>query len=410
MQADLLITNVHIATMNPDIEQPWGRMEDAGVAVRDGRIIAVGPAGGSDVRAARVVDGGGGWLTPGLIDCHTHLVYGGNRAAEWEARLQGVSYEEIARRGGGIVSTVRATRDADFDELLGSAAARLRRLLAEGVTTVEIKSGYGLDIETERKMLEVARSLASAHPVTIRKTFLGAHALPPEYAGRSDQYISQVVDHMLPELASEGIVDAVDVFCENIGFSLEQCRRVFRSARDLGLPVKGHVEQLSNQRGTRLVDEFEGLSADHLEYLEEGDIPCLRERSVVPVLLPGAFYFIHETRKPPVQGFREAGVEVAVASDLNPGSSPICSLLMMLNLACVQFSLTPEEAFAGVTRVAARALGLGGRKGVIREGMDADMALWPIDHPAELCYAVNMTRPSKVWVLGSESDDAGVDP
>ena len=400
MQADLVIRNVQLATMDPGLSAPYGSIENAVVGIRNGKIIWAGNQPDSNIEADDSLDGEGGWLTPGLIDCHTHLVYGGNRATEWEARLEGISYEEIARGGGGIISTVKATREASFDELLSAAQKRLTVLQREGVTSIEIKSGYGLEINSERKMLAVARKLEEDNPMTVSKTFLGAHTVPPEYQGKADDYVDYIVDEMLPVLVEEELVDAVDVFCEGIGFTRAQCERVFETANNLGIRVKGHVEQLSNLSGASLVAEFDGLSADHLEYLENDDIEMLREHEVVAVLLPGAFYFLGETRHPPVQALREAGVRMALATDLNPGSSPICSLLFTLNLGCVQLGLTPEEALVGVTRNAAKALGLEGSKGVIKEGYDADLVLWDIGHPAELSYGVNMNKPVKIWKAG----------
>ena len=400
MQADLVIRNVQLATMDPGLSAPYGSIENAVVGIRNGKIIWAGNQPDSNIEADDSLDGEGGWLTPGLIDCHTHLVYGGNRATEWEARLEGISYEEIARGGGGIISTVKATREASFDELLSAAQKRLTVLQREGVTSIEIKSGYGLEINSERKMLAVARKLEEDNPMTVSKTFLGAHTVPPEYQGKADDYVDYIVDEMLPVLVEEELVDAVDVFCEGIGFTRAQCERVFETANNLGIRVKGHVEQLSNLSGASLVAEFDGLSADHLEYLENDDIEMLREHEVVAVLLPGAFYFLGETRHPPVQALREAGVRMALATDLNPGSSPICSLLFTLNLGCVQLGLTPEEALMGVTRNAAKALGLEGSKGVIKEGYDADLVLWDIGHPAELSYGVNMNKPVKIWKAG----------
>lgn len=400
MQADLTITNVQLATMDTDLTRPYGAIMDAEIGILDGKIVWVGPRKESGLTATDHFDGRAGWLTPGLIDCHTHLVYGGSRAKEWESRLQGVSYEEIARRGGGIVSTVTATREASFEELERSAQKRLQILLADGVTSIEIKSGYGLELATERKMLQVAARLAQNNALTVRKTFLGAHALPAEYQGRSDDYIQLLVEQMLPALAAADLVDAVDVFCEEIGFSRIQCERVFQCAKKLGLPVKGHVEQLSNLAGARLVAEYDGLSVDHVEYLATEDIPFIQQQDVVAVLLPGAYYFLNETQKPPVQGFRDAGVAMAIATDLNPGSSPICSLLLVMNMACVQFGLTPEEALAGVTRHGAKALGLGQTKGMIKAGMDADLVLWEIEHPSELSYGVNMLTPDRIWRAG----------
>jgi imidazolonepropionase len=327
------------------------------------------------------------WLTPGLIDCHTHIVHAGNRSDEWEARLNGASYEDIAREGGGIMSTVRATRAASESELLRQSVARVRTLLREGVTTLEIKSGYGLDLENEAKMLRVARIVGELLPVNVSTTFLGAHALPPEFAGRADAYIDEVCERMLPALAAEGLVDAVDAFCERIGFSIDQTARVFEAARALELPVKLHAEQLSDQGGAALVARYDGLSADHLEYLTQEGAEALARAGTVAALLPGAYYFLRETQAPPLALLRAAGVPMAVATDCNPGTSPMTSLLLALNMACTLFRLTPLEALLGVTRHAARALG---RKdiGTLEVGKRADLALWDIARPADLAYAI----------------------
>ena len=331
-------------------------------------------------------DAGGRWITPGLVDCHTHLVFAGQRADEFAMRLQGASYEDIARRGGGIVSTVRATRAASEEQLYEASASRLEALLAEGVTAVEIKSGYGLDLATERKQLRVARRLGDRYPVSIYTTFLGAHALPPEYAGGPDDYIERVVGTMLPVLASEGLVDAVDVFCERIGFTIAQSERVLAAAVSLGLPVKIHAEQLSNFGATQLATRHRALSADHLEYLDEAGAVALSEAGTVAVLLPGAFYFLRETRVPPLDLLRRYDVPIALATDANPGSSPTTSLLLMLNLACTLFRMTVAEALSGVMQHAARALGQAHRHGVLAAGRDADFVLWDIQSPAELAY------------------------
>ena len=331
-------------------------------------------------------DAGGAWITPGLIDCHTHAVYGGNRAAEFEQRLNGATYAEIAQAGGGIVSTVRATRQASVDELVESALPRLRAIAAEGVTTVEIKSGYGLDTATERRMLQAARRIPDHLPVDVAATFLGAHALPPEYAGDADGYIDLVCREMIPAVAEAGEADAVDAFCETIGFTRNQTERVFRAAGECGLPVKLHAEQLSNLGGAALVAEYGGLSADHLEYASEAGVRALAEAGTVAVLLPGAFYYLRETQLPPIDLFREHGAGMALATDCNPGSSPVTSLLLMLNMACTLFRLTPAEALAGVTREAARALGLQDRIGTLEPGKAADFALWDIGRPGELAY------------------------
>ncbi|GAA0567697.1 imidazolonepropionase [Caenispirillum bisanense] len=387
---DSLWINVHAATLEPG-GAPYGAVEDAAVAVQGGRIVHVGrradlPAAPESL-AAEVQDGQGGWLTPGLIDCHTHLVYAGNRAREFEMRLQGVPYEEIARAGGGILSTVRATRAADENALLAATLPRLDALLAEGVTTVEVKSGYGLDTDTELRMLRVARRLAEVRPVAVRTTFLGAHAVPPEFKADPDAYVDLLCRETLPAAAAAGLADAVDAFCEGIGFSPAQTRRVFETARGLGLPVKLHAEQLSNLGGAALVAEFGGLSADHIEHLDEAGVRAMAAAGVTAVLLPGAFYVLRETRLPPMDLLRAHGVPMAVATDCNPGTAPVTSLLLMVNMACTLFRLTPEEALAGVTRHAARALGLSDR-GVLRPGLRADMALWRIGSPADLAYMV----------------------
>jgi imidazolonepropionase len=328
----------------------------------------------------------GAWVTPGLIDCHTHLVYSGQRADEFAERLEGVSYEEIARRGGGIVSTVRATREASEDALFAQSAARLEALLAEGVTAVEIKSGYGLDLESERKMLRVARRLGERYPATVYTTFLGAHALPAEFAGRADAYIAEVCDRMLPALVDEGLVDAVEVFCERIGFSLEQSERVFEAAERYKLPVKMHAEQLSNGGGTVLAARYRALSADHLEFLDEAGVRAMREQGTVAVLLPGAFYFIRETQLPPLDLLRRHQVPIAVSTDSNPGTSPCTSILTTMNMAATLFRMTVREVLQGVTVHAARALGQASRQGALEAGRDADFAVWPVQSLAELAY------------------------
>jgi imidazolonepropionase len=387
---DALWINLSAATM-AEGGTPYGAIADAAIGVAEGRLAFVGPRaalpGGVETLASTVHDGGGGWMTPGLIDCHTHLVHAGNRAREFEMRLNGASYEEIARAGGGIVSTVKATRAASEEELIAASLPRLDAILAEGVTTVETKSGYGLETATELRLLRVARRLGTLRPASVRTTFLGAHALPPEFHGDAAGYIELVCREMLPQAASAGLVDAVDAFCEGIGFSIDETRRVFAAARDLGLPVKLHAEQLSNLGGARLVAEHKGLSADHLEHVDEEGVRAMAEAGTVAVLLPGAFYFLRERQLPPVDLLRRHGVAMALATDCNPGTSPVTSLLTILNMGCTLFRLTPEEALAGVTRHAARALGLPDR-GVLAEGMRADLALWCIDHPAELSYAI----------------------
>jgi len=381
-QADVLYTNARVATL----ADGYGIIEDGAVAVRAGRIAWVGPRADAPPALA-THDCGGLWLTPGLVDCHTHLVYAGNRSDEWEARLNGATYEDIARAGGGIMSTVRATRAASEDDLFDASLPRIRALLAEGVTTLEIKSGYGLDLEAEAKMLRVARRVGEQLPVDVCTTFLGAHALPPEYAGRADDYIDMLCSEMLPALAAQGLVDAVDAFCERIGFSHDQTARVFDVARRLGLPVKLHAEQLSDQGGAALVARYGGLSADHLEWLSEGGVTAMARAGTAAVLLPGAYYFLRETRMPPLALLRDAGVPLAVATDCNPGTSPMTSLLLAMNMACTLWRLTPLEALRGVTVNAARALGRTDI-GTLAPGQRADFALWDIARPADLAYAI----------------------
>ena len=386
MAWDVLFTNVHLATMAND--DGYGEILDAAIAVRDGRIAWLGPlAALPDGQAAVVHDGGGCWLTPGLIDCHTHIVHAGSRSGEFEARLNGATYEDIARAGGGIMSTVRATRAASADELLAQSLPRVHSLLAEGVTTIEIKSGYGLDLENEAKMLRVARRIGRELPVQVATTFLGAHALPPEYAGRADDYIDAVCAMIAP-LAGEGLVDAVDAFCERIGFSHEQTERVFQAAHARGLPVKLHAEQLSDQRGAELVARYDGLSADHLEHLSSEGVAAMAAAGTVAVLLPGAYYFLRDTNAPPVSALRALGVPMAVSTDCNPGTSPMTSVLLAMNMACTLWRLTPQEALAGCTVHAARALGLHDQVGTLAVGKRADFALWRIDRPGELAYAI----------------------
>jgi imidazolonepropionase len=370
--------------------QPYGLIEDAALVV-DGETLAwVGPRAElpADLlaRCTTRIDAGGALITPGLIDCHTHLVYGGNRAHEFELRLNGASYEEIARSGGGIASTVLATRASSATELQAASSRRLQQLVDEGVTTIEIKSGYGLALEHERKCLQVARALGQTYAVDVRTTFLGAHAVPPEFAGRTDDYVDAVLQ-MLPALHAEGLVDAVDGFCERIAFSPAQIERVFAAAKGLGLPVKLHAEQLSDSGGAQLAARYRALSCDHLEWLSPQGAQAMAGAGTVAVLLPGAFYFLRETRLPPMDVLREHGVPMAISTDSNPGSSPCTSLLLMLNMACTLFRLTPEEALAGVTRHAAAALGLSDR-GVLAAGKRADFVLWDVQRPAELAYAL----------------------
>jgi imidazolonepropionase len=366
----------------------YGLVSDAAFAVRDGRIIWAGELAHRppETRHATTERLGGRLVTPALIDCHTHLVFGGNRAREFEQRLRGASYEEIARIGGGIVSTVTATRTATFDALVEQSLRRLDALLREGVAVVEIKSGYGLTIEDEMRMLRVARHLETLRPVKIMTTWLAAHAIPAEYTGRPDAYIDEIVVPGLGQAAAEGLVDAVDGFCENIAFTPAQIERVFKAASSLGLPVKLHAEQLSDQKGALLAARYSALSADHLEYLADTDVEAFAAAGTVAVLLPGAFYTLKETRLPPIDALRHHGVDIAIATDCNPGSSPISSILTAMNMACTEFALTPEEALAGATRCAARALGLAGEYGEIAVGARAELAVWDAGHPSELSY------------------------
>jgi imidazolonepropionase len=386
---DGLLLDVRLATLRDDLGVAYGAIEEAALGWHDGRIVYAGPQAGlpaaPDALAAKVASAGGDWITPGLVDCHTHLVFGGDRAAEFEQRLQGASYEQIARAGGGIVSSVRATRAASEDELLAASLARGRALRADGVTTLEIKSGYGLDAASETKMLRVARRLGRELGIEVRTTFLGAHALPPEYAGRADDYIDLVCNEMLPAIAAEGLADAVDAFCEGIGFSPAQTRRVFDAARRHGLPVKLHADQLSDLGGAGMVAEFGGLSADHVEYTSEAGARALGASGGVAVLLPGAFLCLRETKLPPLDAFRAAGVPLAIATDCNPGTSPLLSLRLAMNLACTLFRLTPEDALRGATLHGARALGLADR-GRLQPGQRADFVRWRVGHPAELSY------------------------
>jgi len=386
---------------------PVDVLENAAIVVRDGHIEWFGAQGDmpSAFAGATRHDLEGRIVTPGLVDCHTHLVYAGNRAEEFAMRLEGVSYEDIAKRGGGIVSTVRNTRAASEDELFAQSLRRLDALLAEGVTALEIKSGYGLDLATERKMLRVARRLAAARPVTIATTFLGAHALPPEYAGRADDYIAQVCNEMLPTLAGEGLIDAVDVFCERIAFTLEQAECVFDAASKLNLPVKMHAEQLSLMGGAALAAKHHALSADHLEFLDEAGIIAMREAGTVAVLLPGAFYFIREKQLPPIDLLRRHGVPIALATDSNPGTSPTTSLLLMLNMGCTLFRLSVAEVLAGVTRHGAKALGHADVSGEITIGAKADFVAWDIETLAELAYWSGLERCALVVRHGAVTVD-----
>jgi len=391
--------NARIATLRGDLPD-LGVIERGLIAARDGRIAFAGALSDfpSDADAAERIDCGGRWITPGLVDCHTHLVFGGDRAREFELRLSGASYEEIARAGGGIVSTVAATRGCSEAALISGALPRLDALISEGVTTVEIKSGYGLDVETEMRQLSAARALGQHRPVSIRTTFLGAHALPAEAGGDKDRYIDLVCRKMLPEVAQAGLADAVDAFMEGIAFSRDQTARVFSAAKALGLPVKLHADQLSNLGGAALAAEFSALSADHLEHTDEAGVLAMAKAGTVAVLLPGAFYFIRETKKPPVELFRRHGLRMALATDCNPGSSPLTSLLLAMNMGATLFGMTVAECLAGATREAARALGLLGETGTLEVGKWCDLAIWDIDRPAELAYRMGFNPLNgRVW-------------
>lgn len=392
----MLLTNATLATMDAG----YGLVRDGAVAIVDGQIAWAGEAGRlpDRYRGLPETDLEGRLVTPGLIDCHTHIVHGGNRAREFEMRLEGATYEEIARAGGGIVSTVAATRAASEADLLADALPRVDALIAEGVTVIEVKSGYGLDVETELKMLRAARAIETARPVRVRTSFLGAHAVPPEYKGRPDAYVDEVCLPALDAAADAGLADAVDGFCEGIAFTPAQIGRVFDKARERGLPVKLHAEQLSNLGGARLAASHGALSVDHLEYADEGDAAVMAAAGSVAVILPGAFYTLRETQLPPIRAFREHGVPMAVATDCNPGSSPLASLLLAMNMACTLFRMTPVEALAGVTRNAARALGLADC-GTIAPGMRADLAVWNVADPAELSYRIGF-NPLHMRIFG----------
>ena len=396
---DKLWTNARLATMSPAVDAPYGAIEDGVIAARDGRIVFVGPRSEAPVfDAATSIDCEGRWITPGLIDCHTHLVYGGDRAHEFELRLQGATYEEIARAGGGILSTVKATREASEDTLFASADKRLAALMAEGVTTVEIKSGYGLEQQAELKQLRVARRIGRERPVTVRTTFLGAHAVPPEYKGRSGDYTALVAGPLLDAVAAEGLANAVDVFCEGIAFSPDETKAIFEAAKAKGLAIKVHAEQLSNLHGAKLAAEMGALSADHLEYLDEDGVIAMAKAGTVAVVLPGAFYFLRETQKPPIELMRKHGAAIALATDANPGSSPLTSPLLVLNMACTLFRMTPEEALAGLTRHAAKALGLQDEVGTLEAGKRCDLAIWEIERPAELAYRIGFNPlHTRIW-------------
>ena len=421
---DHLIINANIATFsahygfnlyeNSDTNNvPYGQLESAAIGIKDGKIAWIGAQEQITThlphyKDKQVTDADGKWLTPGLIDCHTHIVYGGNRSNEFEARLQGASYQDIAAQGGGIVATVSATRAASIESLFSQSEKRLVALMKEGVTSIEIKSGYGLDLDTERKMLTVARQLGEKYDIHVSTTYLAAHALPPEYKShlqdRTDDYIEQVCE-WLPILHAEGLVDAVDGFCENIAFSSDQIRRVFEVARSLDLPVKLHAEQLSDIGGSALVAEYKGLSSDHLEHLSETDIEKMAASNTVAVILPGAFYTLRDTKLPPIEALRKHQVPIAISTDCNPGTSPLTSLLLAMNMGCTLFYLTPEEVLAGSTVYAAKALGLS-NKGKIEVGCDADLALWDIARPADLAYQMGLNPIAGTMFQGQWRDKA----
>jgi imidazolonepropionase len=401
---DRMLVDCHIATMDPEVPGPFGAIENGAIGIQDGRIVRVGRrvelAG---YQAQKVEALGGGWVTPGLVDCHTHLVFGGNRAGEFEQRLEGATYEEIAAAGGGILSTVSATRAASLDELIEASRPRLRALIAGGVTTVEIKSGYGLDVDGELKMLRAARMLGQSEPVRVERTLLALHALPPEFRERREEYVELAISTLLPAVTSEDLAGAVDAYCEGIGFTPQEVRAWFEAASDLGLKVKLHAEQLSNLHGAALAAEFKALSADHLEHVDEAGVRAMAEAGMTAVLLPGAFYALRETRPPPISLLRRHGVPVAVATDCNPGTSPTLSPTLMMSMACTLFGLTPEEAVAGMTRNAARALGLQDEVGTISPGKAADLCVWRVSRPAELCYWVGLPGPEKRIFAGQDS-------
>jgi imidazolonepropionase len=393
VEFDHIWINARLATFDPRVNAPCGLIENHALAVRGENIATILRADAPEVRNHRgaVTDCGGKFITPGFIDCHTHLVWGGSRAAEWEMRLRGVPYTEIAKAGGGILSTVRATRAMTEAGLLQAALPRVEALIAEGVTCVEIKSGYGLTLEDELKMLRVARRLGEMLQIEVSPTLLAAHAVPPEFAGRADDYVSLIAGEIIPAAAQEKLAEAVDVFCESIAFTPAQCERIFTAAKAHGLAIKGHVEQLTNSHGAELVARYGGWSADHLEFLDDAGVAAMANAGTVAVLLPGAFYFLREKQKPPGEKLRAAGVPLAVASDLNPGTSPFASLRMAMNMACVLYGFTPEEALAGVTREAAKALGRADRIGTLEVGKRADFLVWDVSHLAEIVCHLGVT-------------------
>lgn len=408
---DVLFIHANIASFNTAFgfghNDAYGQILDGIVGIKDGIITWVSDGNHANAHtlknnAKKIIDCQQKWLTPALIDCHTHLVYGGNRSNEFEMRLNGIDYRTIAQNGGGILSTVQATRALSFDELYELSAVRLQDFIHQGVGTIEIKSGYGLDLASERKMLQVAQKLGECYPIHVQKTYLALHALPPEYQDNADDYVNLACE-WLRQLHAEGLVDAVDAFCENIAFNREQVQKLFCVAKELNLPVKLHAEQLSDMNGAGLVADFDGLSADHIEYLSQENILKMHKKNVVGVLLPTAFYTLKETKAPPIDLMRQHNVQMAVSTDCNPGTSPSTSLLLAINMACTLFKLTPAEALAGATVYASQALGLQARKGQIKVGMDADLALWHIDRPADLAYLIGQNRLSDVWIAGNKT-------
>ncbi len=401
---DRLLVDCNLATMDPAVPGAFGAIENGAIGIQDGRIVRAGrrtELAGFQAKSVEPLHGA--WVTPGLVDCHTHLVFGGNRASEFEQRLEGATYEEIARAGGGIASTVKATRAATLDELVEASRPRLRALMQGGVTTVEIKSGYGLDIETELKMLRAARALGENETVRIERTLLALHALPPEFRDRREEFVALATASILPAAAEQGLTTAVDAFCEGIGFTPEEVRALFEAAKDHGLRVKLHAEQLSNLAGAALAAEYGALSADHLEHVDEAGVAAMARANMVAVLLPGAFYALKETHRPPVALLRRHGVPMAVATDCNPGTSPVLSPTLMMGMACTLFGLTPEEALAGMTREGARALGLQDEIGTISAGKAADLCIWRIGRPAELCYWIGLPGPERRIVAGLDA-------
>jgi imidazolonepropionase len=401
---DRLLTDCHIATMDPAVPGAFGAIPDGAIGIQDGRIVRVGRRIDLAGYRARAVEPlGGAWVTPGLVDCHSHLVFGGNRSAEFEQRLNGSSYEEIARSGGGIISSVKATRFASLEELVDQARPRLRALMSGGATTVEIKSGYGLDVPSELKMLEAAKALGESEAVRVVPTLLALHALPPEHKESREEFVRLAVEEMIPAVAEAGLAKAVDAYCEGIGFTAGEVRSLFEAAGEHGLRVKLHAEQLSNLSGAALAAEFGALSADHLEHADEPGIEAMARAGMVAVLLPGAFYALRETRKPPVDLLRRHGVAMAVATDCNPGTSPVLSPTLMLSMACTFFGLTPEEALAGMTVHAAKALGLEKEIGTVSTGKAADLCVWRVSRPAELAYWIGLPGPERRIVAGVDA-------